>query len=60
VLPAAGFSVRPGTIRVRIGIPIATEGLQVEERNQLARRARDAVIDLLHPAAPRLSDATVA
>jgi len=60
VLPAAGFSVRPGTIRVRIGTPIATDGLQVEERNQLARRARDAVIDLLHPAALRPSDATAA
>ena len=50
VLPAAGFRVRPGTIRLRIGVPIATAGMQVDARNALARRARDAVIDLLHPA----------
>ena len=49
VLPTSGFRVRPGTIHVRIGTPIATTGLQVEDRNALARRARDAVIDLLHP-----------
>jgi 1-acyl-sn-glycerol-3-phosphate acyltransferase len=49
VLPAAGFQVRPGTIRVRFGTPIATSGLAVEDRNALARQARDAVIDLLHP-----------
>jgi len=35
---------------VEIGTPIPTSGLQVEDRNALARRARDAVIDLLHPA----------
>ena len=49
VLPTSGFRVRPGTIHVRIGTPIATAGLEVEDRNALARRARDAVIDLLHP-----------
>lgn len=48
VLPAAGFRVRPGTIRVRFGEPLATAGLQAKDRNALARRARDAVIDLLH------------
>jgi hypothetical protein len=40
--------VRPGTIRVRFGTPLATSGLQASDRNALARRARDAVIDLLH------------
>jgi 1-acyl-sn-glycerol-3-phosphate acyltransferase len=49
VLPAAGFRVRPGTIRVRIGEPLSTSGLHSSDRNALARRARDAVIDLLHP-----------
>jgi 1-acyl-sn-glycerol-3-phosphate acyltransferase len=48
VLPAAGFRVRPGTIRVRFGTPIATEGMLAADRNALARRARDAVIDLMH------------
>jgi 1-acyl-sn-glycerol-3-phosphate acyltransferase len=56
VLPAAGFQVRPGVIRVRFGTPIATRDLRNEDRNALARRARDAVIDLLHPPhAPRVS-----
>ena len=49
VLPAAGFQVRPGVIHVRFGPPIATTGLANEDRGALARRARDAVIDLLHP-----------
>ncbi|WP_166209551.1 lysophospholipid acyltransferase family protein [Cognatiluteimonas telluris] len=53
VLPSAGFRVRPGTIRLRFGTPIATTGLQVEDRNRLARQAREAVIDLLHPAPGR-------
>lgn len=50
VLPAAGFKVRPGPIRLRFGSPITTRGLAIEDRNVLARQARDAVIDLLHPA----------
>ena len=53
VLPASGFQVRPGTIRLCFGTPIATTGLNVEDRNALARQARDAVIDLLHPAHAR-------
>lgn len=57
VLPAAGFRVRPGVIRVRFGSPIATCGMHSQDRNALARRARDAVIDLLHP--PH-TDATLA
>jgi 1-acyl-sn-glycerol-3-phosphate acyltransferase len=39
----------PGHDPCALGTPIATTGLQVEDRNALARRARDAVIDLLHP-----------
>ncbi|NUS39472.1 MAG: 1-acyl-sn-glycerol-3-phosphate acyltransferase [Lysobacter sp.] len=49
VLPAAGFRVRPGAIAVRFGEPIATTGLASEDRNTLARRAREAVVELLHP-----------
>lgn len=49
VLPAAGFRVRPGTITVRFGDPIATSGLCSDDRNALARQARTAVIGLLHP-----------
>jgi len=49
VLPSAGFRVRPGTIRLRFGTPLPTSGLQANDRNALARRAREAVLDLLHP-----------
>jgi 1-acyl-sn-glycerol-3-phosphate acyltransferase len=47
VLPPSGFQVRPGMIRVRIGEPIPTVGLQSRERQKLARRAHDAVAALL-------------
>jgi 1-acyl-sn-glycerol-3-phosphate acyltransferase len=50
VLPSGGFRVRPGTIRVHFGAPLPTTGLKSTDRNALARRARDAVVDLLHPA----------
>ncbi|HSR65759.1 MAG TPA: lysophospholipid acyltransferase family protein [Xanthomonadaceae bacterium] len=49
VLPAAGFRVRPGVIGVRFGAPIETAGLAGNDRNALARQARDAVIGLLQP-----------
>ena len=47
VLPAAGFRVRPGRIVVRLGEPLATQGLVPHERNVLAGQAREAVIALL-------------
>ena len=47
VLPPAGFGVRPGLIRVRFGAPLATEGLQPEDRQLLARRAHADVTTLL-------------
>lgn len=47
VLPTAGFRVRPGTIRVRFGTPLPTEGLAESDRSALAHRARDAVVALL-------------
>ncbi|TAN05483.1 MAG: 1-acyl-sn-glycerol-3-phosphate acyltransferase [Rhodanobacteraceae bacterium] len=47
VLPASGFSVRPGTIHVRIGEPIATAGLHAGDRHALAQRAHDAVAAML-------------
>ena len=59
VLPSAGFEVRPGTIRVHFGEPIATTGLHAGDRSALARRARDAVIELMHPHRP-VAEATTA
>jgi hypothetical protein len=38
--------VRPGEIVVRFGDPIETAGLTPQDRNALARRARDAVLAL--------------
>ncbi len=46
VLPANGFRVRPGTIRVSFGAPLPTAGLPPEERRALAARAQDAVTAL--------------
>jgi 1-acyl-sn-glycerol-3-phosphate acyltransferase len=48
VLPTTGlFRVRPGTIRLRFGTPLATEGLAQQDRQALARRAHEAVAALL-------------
>jgi 1-acyl-sn-glycerol-3-phosphate acyltransferase len=47
VLPAAGFRVRPGTIRVRFGTPMTTAGCRPGDRRALAQRCRDAVLELL-------------
>lgn len=48
VLPASGFKVRPGVIRVRIGDPIATAHLHAGDRHALAKAAHDAVAAMLH------------
>jgi 1-acyl-sn-glycerol-3-phosphate acyltransferase len=40
ILPVGTFTVRPGIIRVRFGKPIETEGLEPEDRAELAQRAR--------------------
>lgn len=46
VLPASGFKVRPGRIRVRAGALIQTQGLEASARQTLANQCRDAVIAL--------------
>jgi 1-acyl-sn-glycerol-3-phosphate acyltransferase len=46
VLPSDGFSVRPGTIRVAFGDPIPTVGLTEADREDLMKRAHDAVVQL--------------
>ena len=46
VLPADGFAVRPGVIRLKFGEPIETASLADGERDVLMKRVRDAIIDL--------------
>jgi len=50
VLPAGGFRVRPGTIEVRIGEPIAPPAGGHAARTELARSAESAVRGLLEEA----------
>ena len=47
VLPRDGFAVRPGTIQVRFGTPIPIAGYAHRDRARLARRAEEAVAELL-------------
>ena len=47
VLPADGFSPRPGLIRVSVGEPILTTGRDLEDRRALADEAREQVADML-------------
>lgn len=46
VLSSTGFRVRPGTIRVKIGEPIATAGLSATSRTALLKEVHGALIDL--------------
>jgi 1-acyl-sn-glycerol-3-phosphate acyltransferase len=46
VLPANAWTVSPGTIRVKVGRPISTEGRSNDEREALAREVREAMIRL--------------
>jgi 1-acyl-sn-glycerol-3-phosphate acyltransferase len=46
ILPKGGVRLRPAPIRVRVGAPIATTGLALNERQALRDRARSAVSDL--------------
>jgi 1-acyl-sn-glycerol-3-phosphate acyltransferase len=47
IIPPGGFRVRFGTVRVHVGEPILTAGLTRDDRADLARRAEQAVADLL-------------
>jgi 1-acyl-sn-glycerol-3-phosphate acyltransferase len=46
VLPFRGFSLRPGTIRVRVGRPIETAGIPREGRDELMRTVREAIVEM--------------
>ena len=49
ILPAAGFRVRPGTIRLRVGQPIETAGLSASDRQALAAHCQQTVVVLQRP-----------
>jgi 1-acyl-sn-glycerol-3-phosphate acyltransferase len=46
VLPSDSFALRPGEVRLKVGRPIPTEGRSAEEREQLVREVRHALIAL--------------
>lgn len=46
VLPADGLRIRPGTIRVKIGRPIPTAGLNRAHRDEILHRVRNEIISL--------------
>lgn len=47
LLPMHSMHVRPGTVELRIGDPIPTEGLTIKDRAELTQTLRDRVADLL-------------
>jgi 1-acyl-sn-glycerol-3-phosphate acyltransferase len=46
VMPKGSWTIRKGTIRIRVGEPIPVEGLTERDRNQLLARAREAITTL--------------
>lgn len=46
VVPSDGFRLRPGEVRMKIGMPIETAGRDKSDRRGLAREVRAAVIQL--------------
>lgn len=47
VMPKGSLKIHPGTITVRFGAPITVGGFEVEDRDELTRRAHQAVAGLL-------------
>ncbi|HEV8356317.1 MAG TPA: lysophospholipid acyltransferase family protein [Gemmatimonadales bacterium] len=46
LLPKGSCSAKPGTVTLRIGEPIATAGMTYQEREGLAARTREAIVEL--------------
>lgn len=46
VMPKGGKRVRPGTVTLRIGRPIPTEGTTLRDRNRLLKASRKAILQL--------------
>lgn len=55
IMPKGSWRIRPGTIRLRVGPPIPTEGRGEEARDRLLTQARDAIEGLREPAHPTTS-----
>jgi 1-acyl-sn-glycerol-3-phosphate acyltransferase len=47
LMPRGSLRVKPGRVRVIIGEPIPTEGLDVDDRNALLDRVRDKIAEML-------------
>jgi 1-acyl-sn-glycerol-3-phosphate acyltransferase len=47
VMPKGSLKIRPGTITIRFGRPLSVEGLEIGNRDELTRRAHEAVAGLL-------------
>jgi len=47
IMPKGSLLIRPGTITVRFGEPISVEALEMEDRDELTRRAHEAIQGLL-------------
>lgn len=50
VLPAGGWRLRPGTIEVFVGKPIATDGFRAGKLRALTQQVREIILAHLHPA----------
>ena len=46
LMPKGSFSPKPGNITVHVGEPIATAGMQYDDRGELAERTRSALIKM--------------
>lgn len=47
VMPKGSFRIRPGHIKIRVGEPIPTSGLEHQDRGRLLDSARNSVLELM-------------